>query len=236
MQHWYKSDGGTRYGATLKEARAERLLPGVTEVCKIISQPGLERWKQQQLLEAALTLPRLDNEPMDSYINRIWIDSKEYTSQAADLGSAVHDAIEAYLSTGERAKVPKQVAHSFNLAIDWIDEHLDIPTGQVEFVTVGDGYAGRVDWYGCFKDGQQVIIDFKTQRVAKSPRVYSTWQYQLAAYAQTLTSSAILGNLVISTNADNPGVWWRPVKDAYIAWEAFAAALRLWQIEKGYTP
>ena len=238
MSHWYKKDGTPRYDATLREARIEHLVPGVTDVLKIIAQPGLEKWKQTQLLEAALTLPRIDGEPTDAYIRRIWADSKEYTEAAADLGTVAHAAIERYLQDGYRVSVPASMQQSISLAIEWIDDTLDVPTGQSEFVCVGHGYAGRVDWLGCDKEGRYGIVDFKTQNVKSRPNVYRSWHYQLAGYRDTseCAHATWAGNLIISTNPDNQGIWWRPVEDWYKAGDGFDAALKLWRVENNYYP
>jgi hypothetical protein len=66
--HWYAPDGTPRYEvmgkngnmrpATLRDARKMGWYPGVTSIIKCAAAPGLESWKQNQVLLAALTLPR----------------------------------------------------------------------------------------------------------------------------------------------------------------------------------
>jgi hypothetical protein len=239
--HWYTTDGEPRYGATLREARKENLLPSVTTVLSIVAQPGLDAWKQEQAIMAALTLPRLDNEPLDAFARRVVDDSKRQASEAADVGSAIHAAIEEYIKDGTIIPVGGY-GNVLSQAREWIDAELDLADDcGVEVSGVGDGYAGRIDFVGHDKQGRRIIVDFKTQNVKKYPRVYSKYKHQLAAYAGMETPirggdiTQRLGNLIISTG-EVRGVWFKELDDADHWRQGFEAALRLWQVEKGYQP
>ena len=72
----------------------------------MLAKPALDAWKQEQAILAALTLPRRDDEPLDSFAHRVVADMTEQVRDAADLGSAVHAAIEVYLQTGEPPENP----------------------------------------------------------------------------------------------------------------------------------
>jgi hypothetical protein len=61
------------------------LVPSVTTVMKVAAKPGLEQWKLEQMLLAAMTLPKMPDEPEKAYIARIVADSKETGKQAAEL-------------------------------------------------------------------------------------------------------------------------------------------------------
>ena len=65
--HWYAKDGTPVYevprasgegmrNTTLRDARKMSLVPSVTTIINIAAKPGLEAWKLNQLLLAALTL------------------------------------------------------------------------------------------------------------------------------------------------------------------------------------
>ena len=66
--HWYTRDGIPRYtiigangkerNTTLRDARKEGLIPSVTTILKVASNPVLNQWIQKQVLMAALTLPK----------------------------------------------------------------------------------------------------------------------------------------------------------------------------------
>ncbi len=65
--HWYALDGSPCYTivgrngrerpTTLRDARKLGLVPSVTGIIKMMAAPGLEAWKANELLMAALTAP-----------------------------------------------------------------------------------------------------------------------------------------------------------------------------------
>jgi hypothetical protein len=111
-QHWYtrkgepaytvKSRDGTNRPATLRDARKLGLVPSVTTIIKCAAAPALERWRRDQMMQAALTLPRLDGEAEAAWISRVWTDSGETSRKAAERGSAVNKWM-AQRWTSERA-------------------------------------------------------------------------------------------------------------------------------------
>lgn len=102
--HWYKRDGTPAYQVeaakggmrptTLRDARKLNLVPSVTAIIRCAAAPGLERWKVQQGILAALTLPKVAGESEDAYLARILADSQEQAKKAAERGSAIHAAIQ----------------------------------------------------------------------------------------------------------------------------------------------
>ena len=72
LTHWYGKDGSPRYTVTakdgsdrpttLRDARKLSLVPSVTTILKVAAKPGLEMWKLEQMLLAALTLPQRPDE------------------------------------------------------------------------------------------------------------------------------------------------------------------------------
>jgi len=83
--HWYTRNGEPMYqiegangkirNTTLRDARKHNLVPSVTTILNVAAKPGLDNWKLQQVLLAALTLPRNEGEPEGAYIDRIISDS-----------------------------------------------------------------------------------------------------------------------------------------------------------------
>jgi hypothetical protein len=105
--HWYDAKTGEpRYTiigkngkerpTTLRDAREHGYVPSVTTIMKQAAAPGLERWKINQTLLAALTLPRIDGETEDAYLNRIIQDSQEQARKAAEKGTQIHAAIQGH--------------------------------------------------------------------------------------------------------------------------------------------
>jgi hypothetical protein len=60
---------------TLRDARKLGLLPSVTTINGMLSKAGLDTWKQQQVLLAALTLPRSEGESEQEWLSRVMQDS-----------------------------------------------------------------------------------------------------------------------------------------------------------------
>lgn len=169
--HWYTKDGAPAYtviakngeprSTTLRDAKKLGLLPSVTTIMKAAASPGLEAWKLNQMMLAALTLPRADGESEASFIARIQADSKDQARKAADRGTEVHAAIERfYEGTIEASSLPyleavyKAVNDTFgdlNWAVEKSFAHTSSPFG----------FAGKIDLHSM--DGDGVVIDFKTK-------------------------------------------------------------------------
>jgi len=106
--HFYDREGNPCYqvpyadpskgmrNTTLRDARKLSLVPSVTAILNIQAKPGLERWKQNQLLLSALTLPKIEGETLDDFSYRVMQDSKEQGEQARNKGTAIHAAIEQF--------------------------------------------------------------------------------------------------------------------------------------------
>src|SRR5215469_7781999 len=105
--HWYlrdgtpfheiaKKDGSGNRPVTLADARKVFALPSVTNVLGVLAKPGLDAWKIEQGIMAALTLPRKPEEPLDVFALRVVADMGEQVEKAADFGSAIHAACEGY--------------------------------------------------------------------------------------------------------------------------------------------
>ena len=241
--HWYTKDGLPRYtviGAngrerptTLRDARKENLLPSVTTILKVANNPALNNWIQKQVLLAALTLPRIESENDDSFIERVLIDSKEQGRQAADEGSAIHGAIQAYF---EGAEDKNFVAHrqgcvsALNALYGdrvWIPE-----------LSFGHelGYGGKVDLH-C-TEGEGFVVDVKTKDFDDPDKVdgYDEHLMQLAAYRVGLgIPHAKCANVFVSrTVAGLTATKEWTEEELERGWNMFYALLRYWQIKNNY--
>src|SRR5204863_4876609 len=105
--HWYlrggtafhevaRKDGSGNRPVTLADARKVLALPSVTNVLGVLAKPGLDAWKIEQGILSALTLPRLPGEDLGAFAHRVVADMGEYVEKAADFGSSIHAACEAY--------------------------------------------------------------------------------------------------------------------------------------------
>jgi hypothetical protein len=85
---------GIERNTTLRDARKMDLVPGATTIIRCAAAPALEAWKQEQLLLAALTLPKLEGESEKSWLSRVKTDSRAEGKGAADRGTDIHAALE----------------------------------------------------------------------------------------------------------------------------------------------
>ena len=259
--HWYfpdgtplhevpRADGKGQRPTSLRDARKLGLFPSVTNVLSILAKPGLDAWKQEQAILAALTLPRSEEETLDDFAKRVLVDMTSEVGRAADLGSAVHAAIEGY-AQGRWLPEDKGVARLFEPARQWFDKEV-IAVHSVEIATahLEWGYAGRVDLVATLRStGLPTVIDFKTQKTRRDkdgnfkPILHDTWPLQLEAYRMALASrdkglaDAAIASVVIGSTDPVPvlvKLWDDADKDGYF--RAFLAARDLWVWQKNYCP
>lgn len=242
--HWYWPSGLPAYEmetangyrpTTLRDARKLGLLPSVTTIIKAAASPGLEIWKQRQVLMAALTLPRQTGETDEALINRILSDSKEETRQAADRGTEIHAAVQAYF--GEMETPPahldtvQAVAHELR---GWFGD-LAWPMDAERCFAHPLGFGGKTDL-----STPLLILDVKTKAFedAKEVNVYDEQVMQLAAYRVGLGHPyARCANVFVSTT--KPGLIWvkeHEAGDLAKAWEMFVALLHFWRHKTGHYP
>ena len=184
--HWYQIDGtpayyvtaksGEQRSTTLRDARKLNLLPSVTTIIKCAASPGLEAWKLNQMLLAALTLPKIDGEPEESFVQRIVKDSKEHAKQAAERGSEIHAAIETFY---EGIMLANMAEYQVGVA-----QSIEETFGRLDFKPEKSfaskyGFGGKVDLHA-----ENVVIDLKTKEFTdpKDVKGYPENMMQLAAY------------------------------------------------------
>ena len=232
--HWYTRDGVPAYtieGAngrerptTLRDARKNDLVPSVTTILNVAAKPGLVAWMQRQVLMAALTLPRMQDESEEVFLERIIHDSKEQGKKAADAGTDIHAQVQDFYE-----KSSLSVTDTV-MAVD-----------RVIYQTFGDkkwtceksfshelGFGGKVDMS---TDG--VVIDIKTKDFDDPKQVipYDEHLMQLAAYRVGLgMMDAECANVFVSRSV--PGLvvmheWTQ--EDLRRGWEMFCALLTFWQ-------
>lgn len=256
--HWYlrngtpyhevpKLDGTGMRPVTLRDARKVGALPSVTNILGILAKPGLDAWKIEQGIMAALTLPRGQDEALDAFAKRVVVDMGEQVERAAGLGTAVHAACELYAS--ERV-IPTD-PHILSLWEPWREWYsknvLCIEALESVVVNHTIGYGGRVDMMAKVKDLGWCVIDFKTQKVPRNakgipkPNLYETWPLQLAAYAVPLSVDVgkdvdHIVSVVIDSVTPSPvtvHVWPTSIDENMAIFERVAT---LWRWLKEYDP
>ena len=245
--HWYTRDGVPAYTTigvngrerytTLRDARKLNLVPSVTTIINVMAKPGLDVWKQKQLLMAALTLTKADGETEDDYISRIVTDSKEQGRRAADAGTAIHASAQAFYEG--KSFDPVHDKH-----IDACDRIITEKLGVHQWIAERAfshelGYGGKCDLYVPAGDGHGgMVVDIKTKEFSDGSKVeaYDEHAMQLAAYRIGLgVPEARCANVFISR--DTPGLvvnheW--AEGDILKGWSMFLRLLEFWQIKNNH--
>jgi hypothetical protein len=248
--HWYKQDGGPQYTVkakdgsdrptTLRDARKMDLVPSVTTIMKIAAKPGLEQWKLEQMLLAAMTLPKMPDEPEKAYIARIVADSKETGKQAAELGTRIHESIEGWMA-GVRPVEHEDMAKAFEEAIfTHFKAHPFQPWLPERSFASPLGFGGKVDLY-CVPDEHApvgIVLDAKSKDFGPDDKIdaYDEHLMQLAAYRNGLeVPHARCANVFVSRT--HPGlvkvVEW-PEDELVKGWEMFQSLLRFWKLKNNF--
>ena len=249
--HLYLPDGtpvyelpyaGKRQGtrpATLRDAKKLGLYPSVTEILKIIDKPGLNRWKEEQMMMACLTTPRIENEPEAAYLKRVKKSAEEASTIARDTGQAIHDAVEKRfngLKPQDHAEVSQKI-------YDAICERYGHRGWVAEHSFGAYGYGGRIDLMNRKpeKHRLEIVADLKTKEQLDTTKDGSYYGYdehvaQLAAYAVGVgLKDALLVNVFSDWNGNVLFCEWLP-DDVERGLNLFNAAFELWKIIKKYDP
>jgi hypothetical protein len=239
--HWYTKDGTPAYTTigktgerptTLRDARKEGLLPSVTTIINLLSKAGLDTWKQQQVLLAALTLPRGLKETEDEWLKRVMQDSKAAGREAAERGTAIHAVIQGYF---EQMYLPEKPAY-----LDAIDSTLNNAFGNQPWLSERSfghalGFGGKCDLMAKPINGQGTgfIVDFKTKDTdLDKVDVYFEHEMQLAAYREGLSLPTARCAIVFVNGTTNQ-VKLVEVEESKLqnGWQCFQHLLRVYQIK-----
>jgi hypothetical protein len=223
---------GTQRPTTLRDARKLGLVPSVTTILNIAAKPGLTAWKERQLLLAALTLPRLENEPEDQFIDRIFHDSREQGKQAAQHGTDIHAAIQGFFEGTLTTAFAEHIT-GFNLKMnDYFGDHDWIPERPFCHEL---GFGGKCDLFTNVANG--IVIDIKTKDFdTDKVEPFDEHLMQLSAYRVGLgLPQGRCANVFVSRTV--PGLtviheWTQ--KDLSRGWEMFISLLNFWQAKTGH--
>lgn len=265
--HWYTRDGvqvelvpgskkGSQVKPDLRHARKLDLAPGITTILREAPSKGLERYKISQAIQAALTLPRVDGETDEQWIDRILEDSEQAAAAAAERGTELHARVERDLG-----------AH------DLTDPWAKAVAGELAKLTDGEprvwwrsevgcasnlGYGTKVDLALVTDDGTLptgFVVDMKSKdgvydaATGRRPlpaelKTYDDHAMQLVAGAVALTGlswHALSGSIrcaIVFLNRDEAEARLVEIPTAELdkAWDNFRSLLFRWQVRTGYHP
>lgn len=246
-EHWYSRAGEPAYqqitqkgglrATDLRDARKLGLVPSVTTVLGVVAKPQLEKWKRDQVLMAALTLPRQPDEAETEFLRRVEVDSQMQAKEAAEEGNRIHDAIEQYFKEGYPASGPylahvraarAELTRLFPEVSDWVSE---------KSFAAAEGYGGKVDLHS---PSTGIVVDFKGKDgdFTDGKKLAYDQHWQLAPYQRGLRlRENVCANVFVSRT--HPGkvashLW--TVDSVREGWQVFESALSLWKALKKFDP
>jgi hypothetical protein len=238
--HWYDAKTGEpRYTiigkngkerpTTLRDAREHGYVPSVTTIIRQAAAPGLQMWKERQVLLAALTLPRIDGEPEDAYLDRIIRDSGEQARKAAERGTQIHAAIQGHY---EGQSVSAEMWPYVKGAKEALEKEFGPRNWVCEQSFASEmGFGGKTDLVHI---GPDLLGDAKTKEFDSVDDKKLAWDdhcIQLAAYSKGLgLLEPSCFNLFVSTTV--PGlchihIW--SEEEIQRGWKMFRSLLSYWQ-------
>lgn len=245
--HWYARDGTPVYevprakgdgmrAATLADARKLGLFPGVTSIIKCAAAPGLERWKQDQVLMAALTLPRVEGESSEQLCARIMADSGEQARKARDRGTEIHAAIQGHYEG--RAPTDSDMWPFIKGVADLLRANCGMQPWIAESPCAHPlGFGTKADLHSPL-----YVLDFKgsdfTEEEAPTLKTWDEHHMQLAATRNALDlPGAECGIVFVSRTVPGLARLVRVDEPQLIrGWAMFTALLVYWQEKSGYWP
>ena len=240
--HWYDRSGNPAYTVvgkngkerptTLRDARKLGLLPSVTSILRCAAAPGLELWKQQQLLMSALTTSRLPDETESQYISRIITDAQEQGLKARERGTYIHAIVQSGFEGKGWLPVPMD---DDRLYYESAESELEKACGGkqdwiCEKAFAGHLYGGKVDLHT-----PDFVIDIKT--TDKDLEKIKTWDehaMQLAAYSVGLSDIILqCGILYINVLTAESKLLWVGNEELERGWRCFQALLDYYYAKTG---
>lgn len=257
-----RAAAGEMRDTTLSDARKLGLLPSVTTILKIMAKPQISDWVSTHYLNAGLQCAwdflkeRLKKwkvwtgKRYKVYKEVVFKEAMELAdkemSRPADLGTAIHHDIEAWLMGVPTVILPKKTLNALDRTLVQIFKEFELPPidqciYETERVVVGDGYAGCIDLLIHTSESHRLVIDWKSQETAKyggkgkfwPEQAYQGSAYGLAACKEDNASTFDFVTVVVSR--DEPGgVYWKRWTETETreALDIFTAAKKLWYLIK----
>lgn len=241
------------YDCTLRNARKDNLFASVTTQQKIEASPGLDTWKQNELIKLTLDNPLRKGEDVPNFIRRIREIDWESGRETMELGTRIHDAIHTILEKKVGLDcIDEDLIPYVTPAINYCKEkQFIIEDLERTLVNVDDAYAGQADCIARTPCGLKFILDWKSKRTKKGEKIkpYDNQMEQISAYAvahfgiDAVKNGEVYGvNAYISTTElDVEGLArfercvYEP-QEILEAYKRFQAVCTLWRLRNKYDP
>jgi hypothetical protein len=246
-EHWYRKDGRPQYTVvgkngqerttTLRDARPKGWVPSVTTVIDLMNKPGLNNWREDQAILAALTSPgRVSIETEKDYLKRIKNDAWQQGRDAAEEGKRIHKALEYHY-------MGKPYDEKYRRHVQGAVEQIDAAFPEVRDWQAEKTFSHPLGFGGCcdlHTVTGRAVVDSKSKDLAPDDdtRLDFDQFIQLAACAEGLRigdPEPRLASLFVSRT--HPGharihVW--PTGTHVRGWRVFRGLLEAWKGMREY--
>jgi len=214
------------------------ILPGVTGILDTVGSKDktnrLMGWaKKQALLKVADHLrpligkeAHIDEAFIEAVRKSAWKRDKEVLKEAGDIGTRIHNAIDAYIA-GNKPVLDKDTEPGYNNFLEWLKSSgITLIKGDTYVANLGVGYGGAFDALG-EHGGRLVLLDWKSSNYLKDENALQTAAYCYAfreTYGQEIDEA-----YVVRFGKETPGDIEEREVNIVASWKAFTLALSLKQ-------
>ena len=229
---------GKERKTNIKDARKLGLYPSVTTIIREAHSHGLENYKINQAVMAALTLPHTIGETEADWIARVRQDAKEHARIRAEEGTAIHAMIQGgFEGQGQDNEYYLAAQREIETVIgaqEWVCEK----SFAEEAIYYADrhniyshGYGGKVDLHN-----GNYVLDIKTKEGSLDKvELYDKHCEQLAAYQVGLGLNIRCGILFVSTTEKTAKLVMVEEEDIRRGWQMFKALLEYYYAKNKLT-
>lgn len=231
---------------TIADARELGLLVSISRIASMLPKPALNAWLQSQAIIAALTLPRLPSEALDTFAVRVVADMEAQSQVAIGFGTQLHAQIEREL-LGQSPDHCSDLLNPYMVHVrKWLEENVLTVLGAEQIVgDLGLGIGGKLDLLCVLNmPGNPIgIVDFKTQgiKAGKPANFYNDWPIQLSGYAYCVKEKGAyeiwpqLISVVVDSKVPGP-VHFKNWGDPESYWQVFCHCLEIFCYVNNYRP
>lgn len=231
----------------------ETYYPGVTTVLKVVDKPALIPWALNSMESHAYEL--ITKKSLESFagtgefrinlsdleLKAILKESKNIykkkAEEAADIGSRVHQAIDALIKGEKLSHISDDMKPAIDGFLDWKSSHsLKIEAGDTKLGSKMFGYGGSLDFVA-FEGSEAIIFDIKTtkKRKDRDHGIYPEYAKQLSAYARAFTETygiPVKEVWALWLNKEKAGFKPLKVSNINLCFENFLACLKIYNSQK----
>lgn len=238
------ADGKRMIRPSVIHARKYGFLPSVTSIIRILDKPGLRSWRDEQVILAALSMPRKPEQTDEQWVEAILKDAQKQVETAADKGKDWHGVIENAL-LGRMPLQPTEVELNVIKACgDWLLQELgEGYTVVVERSVVGEGWCGTPDIVAQDRDLTKTLLcDIKTvddeSDLLGKEKPYKEWLYQIAPYWRaTDADDANCWELILGRESGKIRFHRWPAEEVRgKGWRGFSLLRQFWAVDNDYDP